>query len=102
VASYEVKRKKIGAYAKTLVADTVDTVTFADEPPSVQVYTRQEARIYVTVDGTTPAVGGEGTHELLGPGVLTIDVPNQSPKAAVAVKVVSPETMTYSICKVSG
>lgn len=101
MANYEVKRKKIGAYAKTLVANTADKVTFVDEPPSIQVWSDRSADIYVTIDGTDPVVGGEGTYELpAGESVLRIAVPNRSPKAALEVRLTSPGTPKYSVSKV--
>ena len=104
MAAYEVKLHKIGAYAKTLTANTADTVTFASEPPSIRVFTPDgTAPIYITVDGSTPTVGGEGTDEL--PGVagawIVIPVPNSRAKGAVAVKLISAAKTGYSVTRVS-
>jgi hypothetical protein len=77
VATYEVASKKIGAYKKTLVANTVDTVEFADYLQTVRIVSHDgAAEIYYTIDGSTPAVGGEGTHEIPAyPLAEEIDIP---------------------------
>jgi hypothetical protein len=103
MANHEVKRRKVGAYAKTLSANTIDKVTFADEPPSVEVVNRDGlAAIYVTVDGSDPTIGGEGTHELPAARCSrVIPVPNKSGRPAADIKLISPGTPSYSVSRVA-
>lgn len=53
-----------GAYDKTLTAATVETVTFDEDLDQVEIASDGRSAIYVTVDGTTPAVGGAGTYKI--------------------------------------
>ncbi len=104
MAKYEVAKREVGAYAKTLEANKVDEVVFASEPPSVRVLTPDgTAPIYVTVDGSAPTVGGAATYEV--PGVagawVVIPVPNATGKPAVTVKLKSASATGYSVSKVS-
>ena len=100
MASYSVATHKIGAYAKTLTAATVDTVTFADYLQAVEVSKEEGAAIYFTIDGSTPTVGGEGAYFLpASAAVRVIDIPNSNERPATVVKLISAGTPTYSVAK---
>lgn len=97
MANYTVAAGEHGAYAKTLVASTVDTVTFTDRDlDTVEVFSSGAVAVYVTVDGSTPTVGGAATWELPagGPAVRTITVPTAG---ATVVKLISASTPVYSV-----
>lgn len=110
MASYTVPNGHVGAHAKTLVATTVDTVTFAlgstgspgwaRMPKSVEILTDGAADIYVTVDGTTPTVAGTPCYRVPPfPGSTIIDVRDSDPNDAVVVKLISSGTPTYSVSR---
>lgn len=109
MATYTVPNGHIGAHAKTLVAATVDTVTFAlgstgtpgwaRMPKQVEILTDGTADIYVTVDGSTPTVAGTATYRVPAlPGATVIDL-NDSQTTAVEVKLISAGTPTYSVSR---
>lgn len=100
MATYKVATKKVGAYAKTLVASTVDTVEFADYLPAVEVTSNGTAAIYFTIDGSTPTVGGAECYELPAlASVRTVDIPNSSERPATVIKLISAAMPTYSVAK---
>lgn len=98
MASYNVAATEHGAYNKTLVASTVDTVTFAAPQGKVTVWTDGAATITVTVDGTTPTVDGAGGWWLPAQsGTLEIKVPAKYATANLAVKLISSGAPKYSV-----
>jgi hypothetical protein len=79
---------------KTLAANVADAVNFTDDPGSVEVVSDGAAKLYVTVDGSTPAVSGDTTYLLPAvPCSRTIPHPG-SPRA---VKLISAGTPMYSV-----
>jgi hypothetical protein len=99
VADHVVPAGHVGAYAKTLVAATVDTVTFTgSDLPEVRVYTDGTAAIYVSFgDSAAPTVAG--THCWLVPAVAgSLVLPVRKTGATVA-KLISAGTPTYSVAK---
>lgn len=105
MASYSVGAGSIGAYDKTLVASTVDTVTFADDLDRVEIRSDGIASISVTVDGSTPTVAGAGTYKIPATAsatagktssVTTIEVPTAG---GTVVKLISSGTPMYDVCK---
>lgn len=100
MASYTVAADLHGAYAKTLVANTVDTVTFTDDIDRVEVTSNGAAAVYVTVDGSTPTVAGAGTFELPAgaASVREIAVPTAG---GTVVKLISAGTPVYSVAETS-
>lgn len=98
MATYALTAGQHGAYAKTLVASTVDTVTFVDDLSHVEVYGDGTSAIYVTVDGTTPTVGGASTWELPtgAAATRTITTTDRS-GATITVKLISAGTPSYSV-----
>lgn len=110
VGSYTVANGEIGAHAKTLVAGTVDTVTFelgaqgtpgwARVPKRIEVLTDGADDIYVTVDGSTPTVGGANCWRVpAAAGATVIDVSDDDPEDAVVVKLISAGTPEYSVSR---
>jgi hypothetical protein len=99
MASYSVTAAQIGAHAKTLVANTVDTVTFADDIGEVEVVSNGSAAIYFTTDGTTPTVGGAATHYL--PASSSVRRVKFTGSDASAIKLISAGTPTYSVARVT-
>lgn len=107
MASYTVSAGAIGKHDKTLVASTVDTVTFADDLDRVEIGSDGVAAIFVTVDGSTPTVSGDSTYKIpalasSSAGKLgvfrTIEVPTAG---GTVVKLISSGTPVYDCCKTS-
>lgn len=97
MASYTIAANEIAAHDKTLVAATVDTVTFTDDVDAIEVVTDGAARLYYTVDGSTPTVGGANTRMLSAAiSRAVVATPSGSPPA---VKLISAGTPTYSVQK---
>jgi hypothetical protein len=87
----------VSAVDKQLVASTVDTVTFAEGHNGVEIVTDGTAKVYVTVDGSTPAVGADGTY-MLPSGVVAIrEIRSRQPFGISTVKLVSTGTPVYSV-----
>jgi hypothetical protein len=61
VADHPVAEDRLAAHNFTLVAATVDTVTFFDAPKAIEVLSDGVDKVYVTTDGSTPTVGGDNT-----------------------------------------
>lgn len=96
MASFELAAGVRGAYAKTLTANTVDTVSFLQDVGSIEVYGSGTSAIYFTVNGSTPTVAGGITYELPagGPSVRTVSAPGGD---LPVVKLISAGTPTYSV-----
>lgn len=110
MANYTVTVAQVGAHAKTLVASTVDTVTFtlgsvgtpgwARVPKRVQVITDGVDDIYLTVDGSAPTVAGANCYRVPAvAGTSVIDVTDTDPTDAVVVKLISAGTPEYSVSR---
>ena len=110
MAEHTVPVGHVGAHAKTLVAATVDTVTFAlgtagtqgsaRMPQAVEVYSDGSADIYVTVDGVAPTVAGTHCWRLPGQaGATTISTADNDPGDPVVVKLISSGTPVYSVSR---
>jgi len=98
MATYNLAAGDIGAYEKTLVAATLDTVQFAENVENVQIFTDGTAAIYVTVDGSDAVV--VGPRSLLvpaTPSVRTIKVNRR--EAPTTVKLISVGTPKYSVAE---
>lgn len=86
----------------TLSADTVDTVNFTQFTPYVEITTDGAALMYVTVDGSTPTVGGKATRVLpASPSTRTIRLGPGRGKTA-AIKLISAGTPTYWVSASDG
>jgi hypothetical protein len=110
MASYTVTSGNIAAHAKTLAAGVIDTVTFAlgdphalgwaNLPKSVEILTDGAADIYVTVDGSDPAVGGANCYRLPAfAGATVLDVRDSNPSDPVVVKLISAGAPQYSVSR---
>lgn len=103
MAKYAVPDNNVGAYQKKAIANTVDEVEFADTLKAVEVTSDGSSRIYFTVDGSTPTVGGTNCHEIPAvPASRTVTVPSTNPRKATVVKLISAETPTYSVARAEG
>jgi hypothetical protein len=110
MAEYTVPSGHIGVHKKTLVADTVDTVTYvlgstgtpgwARMPRRIGVLTDGAADMYVTVDGSTPTVEGTNCHRVPAvAGETVISVADDNPVDQVVVKLISAGTPIYSVSR---
>jgi hypothetical protein len=98
MASYEVATGLVGVHDKSLTANTVDTVTFADVIGEVEVTNVSgTAKIFFTVDGSTPTVGGADTFEL-GAAAGASKTIRLRTKGSV-FKLISSGTPEYSLTK---
>jgi hypothetical protein len=93
MAAYSVARSKHA----TLVAATVDTVTFSTDWQSVEILNRATSGdIYATVDGTTPVSGADDTI-FVGPNqAVTVRLPTTGAGTDV-IKLISAGTPAYSV-----
>lgn len=97
MTDHPVGEDKIAAHGFTLVGATVDTVTFFDNPPEVEVLSDGAAEIYVTTDGSTPTVGGDNTY--IVPALPCARVISRSDPTA-PVKLISSGTPKVSVTRV--
>lgn len=97
MASHSVAANEIGAHNKTLVAATVDTVTFADDLAAVEVFTDGSEDIYFTVDGSTPTVAGANCWFL--PTAMSVRRVVVPASGGTVVKLISSATPTYSVSR---
>jgi hypothetical protein len=85
----------LSAVDKTLVASAVDVVTFDHDCDQVSVAADGIAKLYFTVDGSVPTVGGQNTYELpAAVSVRTVPVPTAG---GTVVKLISAGTPTYTV-----
>lgn len=101
MGSYTIGAGKRAAHDKVLVASTVDTVTLTDDADVVEVITDGTAKVYVTVDGSTPAAGGDTTHLMPASsgGSVVREIPVSGDPGSIAVKLISAGTPMYSVTK---
>lgn len=100
MASYTVSAStgERAAYGKTLVASTVDTVTFDVGQSSVQIHNDTGgSAIYFTVDGTTPTVGGATTFRVPAIAGVIAELGVQGGASTDVVKLISSGTPSYSV-----
>lgn len=98
MANYNAVAGDLAVYEKTLVASTVDTVTFLRNFQEVEIYTDGTASIFFTVDGSTPTVLGPTCLYMPAAGsVRTVRVPKR--EASVVVKLISAGTPKYSVAE---
>lgn len=100
MAAHTVAAGEIGAHAKTLTANTVETVTFADDVARIEVVSDGAAELYFTVDKAAPAVGAAAAYYIPAvPGVR--EVPSPADGSAV-VRLISAGTPKVSVAKAAG
>jgi hypothetical protein len=98
MASYSVASGEVAAYAKTLAASTVDTVTFTDDRFAVRVHNDTgSAAIFFTTDGSTPTVNGANCWRVPAVAGAFAEVTTQGGTATDVVKLISVGTPTYSV-----
>lgn len=91
---------QIGAYAITLSAATVDSVTFPKVDGLIEVWADGTAAVRFTVDGSTPttASGASSDYEIPAgaPGVREVNA-NLAGSGPTVVKLISAGTPKYSV-----
>jgi hypothetical protein len=98
VASYSAAAGDVAVHDKTLVASTVDTVTFTDDLDRVEVISDGAAALYFTTDGSTPTVSGAKCWPLLSGVANTLNVQVDTAGGTV-VKLISSGTPKYSVVR---
>lgn len=93
MASYSVTTGTRSAHAKLLVANTADTVTFADNVYYVEILSDGAAAMYVRADGTAAVVAAAGT-VVLPAGVVSRYVLRTNGNV---VSLISSGAPTYSV-----
>lgn len=100
MAAYTVPSGHIGVHAKTLVANTQDTVTFTGaDLAEVEVLSDGDADIYVRIGSGNATVAGTDCHRLpaaLGSTVLSVPTTGDT-----VVKLISAGTPEYSVSRTS-
>ncbi|GAA0632324.1 hypothetical protein GCM10010174_61710 [Kutzneria viridogrisea] len=89
---------QIGAHNLTLTANTVTEVDFADDVDTVEVLSDGTAPVYVTVDGSSPTVGGANCYLL--PAAIGAKELHPPTAGGTVVKLISAGTPTVSVAKV--
>jgi hypothetical protein len=96
MAAYSANR----AVHNTLAATTVDTITLTAQYNRVEVLNRSATGdIFVTLDGSTPTVGGNDTFVVPATGVGNFVNPasTSQPPTSTVVKLISSGTPSYSV-----
>lgn len=98
MATYAIAAGEIGAYEKTLTADTVDTVNITRKGVGrVTIHSDGAAAIYVRTDGTAPAVAGAASHYIPAVAGAYLELPFPADRADGSVKLISSGTPEYSV-----
>lgn len=99
MTSYSVSAGNVAAHAKTLVADTADAVSFADNVSTVRIVVVAAAAgaapIYVTGDGSAPTVAGANTNVLAA--VAGAELVLELSGSVDQVRLISAGAHTYSV-----
>jgi len=96
MATHTVSSGQVGVHAVTLTANTVETVTFADDLTSVEVISDGAAAVYWTADGSTPTVGGNNCY-FLPAGAASVDTRQPMTASGTVVQLISSGTPTISV-----
>lgn len=96
MTDFAVAADEIGAHSKTLTANVVDTVQFADDVSRIEVVSDGAAELYFTVDGSNPTIGGANCYYLPAFGGAR-EVPVHT---GGLVKLKSAGTPKYSVARV--
>lgn len=111
MGDYTVPNGHVGVHEKTLVASTVDTVTFSVDvagatpgwgrpPKKVEILSDGADDIYVTTDGSAPTVRGTSCYRVPAlSGSTVIGVQDSNARDAVVIKLISEGTPTYSVSR---
>jgi hypothetical protein len=99
VSDTTIAATEVGAYAKKLTANVVETLTFEGDPDSIEIVTDGASAIYYTINGPAPTVRGAGCYEL--PAFPSARVMVLRRGAPHVVKLISPGTPICSVAAVS-
>ncbi len=99
-----VAANKVAAHDITLVAGQVSSVTFTDNISRVEIVSDGSAKVFYTVDGSTPTVGGAGCYPIPAVGPLISDERNTTPWQTAGnlvdvVRLISAGTPTVSVVR---
>lgn len=98
MATYNAAAGDVAVWNKTLVAATVDTVTFPEDRQAVRVYNDDGADvIWFTVDNTTPAANSAKSYRVPATAGAFVDVPLGQGEPGTTVKLISAGTPKYSV-----
>jgi hypothetical protein len=102
MATYTVAAGTVGAHAKTLTANTEDTVEFDENISAARVLvlaaaSGSTAPIYITGDGTAATVAGARTHAL--PAVAGAEAVIELDPGVDDIHLISAGAHTYSVEK---
>lgn len=102
MANYSIASKtggEVGAYNKTLVASTIDQVSFDTRESVVEIISDGTADIFGTTDGSTPTVNGPQCFIIPAGGVIVREL---SPRGSgtTVIKLISSGTPKYSVARV--
>lgn len=96
VASYTVPEGHVGIHAKTLTANTQDTVTFTGvDLPEIEILSNGEADIYVRIGSGPATVAGTDCYRVMaamGATSLPVDTSGDT-----VIKLISSGTPMYSV-----
>lgn len=100
MADYTVAAGDKAVHAKTLVADTVDTVTLGRDWKEIEVLSHDgAAAIYFTTDGSEPTV--EGAHCDVVPATPSSAIVKRRGAGPTTVRLISAGTPLYSVSGVT-
>ncbi len=103
MAEFEVKDGDISVHDKTFTANTVDSIAFntpLKDAEVIRIISDGAAKIYGTLDGSTPTIGGAKTFIIPAvPSVLEEQIGSRFSSAPTVVKLISQGTPTYSITR---
>lgn len=99
MASYTLAAGGKGVYGKTLVENTVDTVTIEGDCEAVEVINESGSKaVYFTTDGSAPTVKGATTHEVSAIAGRTLKVNTGGIVGEnTIIKVIAAGTPEYSV-----
>lgn len=101
MATYTVAAGERGVQAKTLAANTADTVTFTGRDCNqVEIVSDGTAALYVTADGVTVATVAGAKTDMLPAGAPSVRVLNVNITGATIISLISAGTTTYSLTEV--
>ena len=100
MATFALGAGERAAHAKTLVANTVDIVTFTDDVDVVEVVSDGTDALYVRVDGTNPSVADARSYVLPAGVKSSREIPVSGDPGSISVRLISAGATKYSVTKV--
>lgn len=101
MATYTVAPTEQGTYDHALAASVTDKVTIARDCDRVEVTSDGTARIYFTVDGSDPTVGGQNGYTLPQTGGYVARDVSVPTGGSTVVKLLSIGTPKYDVVQLS-